>query len=66
MKKYQTVAGDFWDLICYKQLGLTRWLEKIINANRDKVATFRFKAGAELNLPDVNSAKVATLPPWRR
>ena len=66
MRKYQTVAGDVWDLICYKQLGSTRWLEKLINVNRDKAATFVFKAGVELNLPDVSSPKVAALPPWRR
>lgn len=66
MKTYQTVMGDVWDLICYKQLGSTRWLEKFINVNRDKAATFVFRAGVTLNLPDVTTTKVATLPPWRR
>lgn len=66
MKKYQSVMGDLWDLVCYKQLGSTRWLEKFINENRDKVATFVFRAGVTLNVPDVNSTRVASLPPWRK
>ena len=66
MKKYRTVSGDLWDLISYQQMGDCRHVEKLINANRDKVSTFIFKAGVELNIPEVVTTKVASLPPWRR
>lgn len=66
MKKYRTVSGDLWDLISYQQMGDCRHMEKLINANRDKVATFVFKAGVELNIPEVVTTQVTKLPPWRR
>ena len=66
MKKYRTVSGDMWDLISYQQLGDCKHVETLINANRDKVSTFVFKAGVELNIPEVVNTKVAQLPPWRR
>lgn len=66
MKKYRTVSGDLWDLISYQQMGDCRHMEKLINANRDKAATFVFKAGAELNIPEVVTTQVTKLPPWRR
>lgn len=66
MKKYRTVSGDLWDLISYQQMGDCRHVEKLINANRDKVSTFVFKAGVELNIPEVVTTQVASLPPWRR
>ena len=66
MKKYRTVSGDLWDLISYQQMGDCNHMEKLINANRDKISTFIFKAGVKLNIPEVVNTKVAQLPPWRR
>lgn len=66
MKKYRTVSGDLWDVISYQQMGDCRHVEKLINANRDKVSTFVFKSGVELNIPEVVKTQVAKLPPWRR
>lgn len=66
MKKYRTVSGDLWDLISYQQLGDCKHMETLINANRDKVSTFIFKAGVELNIPEVVTTQVAKLPPWRQ
>ena len=66
MKTYRTIAGDMWDAIAFKKLGSCKWTEKLINANREHIETFIFKAGVELKLPEVETVKVATLPPWRR
>lgn len=66
MKKYRTVSGDLWDLISYQQMGDCKHMETLINANRDKVSTFIFKAGVEIDIPEVVTTKVASLPPWRR
>ena len=66
MKKYNTVSGDVWDWVAYKKLGNCLHMEKLINANREMVSTFVFKAGEELTLPEIDTTKVAKLPPWRR
>lgn len=66
MKKYFTKAGDQFDLIAYQQLGSCLYTEKIINANRNHIETFIFKAGVELNIPDVETEQVTRLPPWRK
>lgn len=65
-KTYRTVAGDVWDMIAHKALGSTRHTERLINANRDKIETFIFKAGVELTLPQIETTQVTRLPPWRR
>lgn len=66
MKIYRTKSGDMWDGIAFQQLGSCKWTERLIDANRDKIETFIFKAGVELKLPDVSTVHVASLPPWRR
>ena len=66
MKKYFTKAGDQFDLIAFQQLGSCRYTEKLINENREHVETFIFNAGVELNIPDVESAQITRLPPWRK
>lgn len=62
---YTTCTGDCWDWIAYKTLGSCRHTEKLINANREHVATVIFKAGIKLELPDVSNERKTTLPPWR-
>lgn len=64
-KTYTTRAGDMWDLIAYQQLGSCRHSEKLIDANRQHVATTVFKAGVELTLPNVTNERRVALPPWR-
>lgn len=66
MKRYVTKAGDMWDLISYQQMGSCRHVEALINANREHLQTLVFKAGVELNIPEVETVKQTTLPPWRR
>lgn len=66
MKRYVTKAGDMWDLISYQQMGSCRHVETLINANREHLQTLVFKAGVELNIPEVETVKQTTLPPWRR
>lgn len=66
MKTYVTKAGDLWDWIAYRQMGSTRFTEKLINANRKHIETFIFKAGVELIIPEVDTAILTRLPPWRR
>lgn len=65
---YTTVDGDQWDLIAWKVLGSCNYVESLIDANRDHVSTFVFKAGVELTVPDIEeeTKTAVNLPPWRR
>lgn len=65
MVKYQTKVGDVWDRIAYEQLGSCKYVDKLIDANRDKIETFIFGAGEELTIPKVDKSVKAVLPPWR-
>ncbi|MBR1645188.1 MAG: tail protein X [Selenomonadaceae bacterium] len=62
---YTTVAGDTFDSAAFKALGSCRWTEKLINKNRQFVDTVIFKAGVELELPDISNERQIKMPPWR-
>lgn len=67
MHKYTTVSGDTWDLIAFRQLGSCQYTELLINANRNHIDKFIFRAGTELIIPDIEEEqKKISLPPWRR
>lgn len=65
--QYITKAGDTFDLIAFQQLGSERYVERLINANRQHVSTVIFRAGVELTLPEIEQEqRVSRLPPWRK
>lgn len=68
MQIYKTRAGDTFDLICYEQLGSSKYLGELLKANPDKLQTFVFSANEELNLPEISTETVTTnlLPAWYR
>ncbi|MBQ3435332.1 MAG: phage tail protein [Selenomonadaceae bacterium] len=61
---YVTKSGDMFDLVAFRQLGSCDYTEKLLNVNRTKLRTLKFKAGEKLNLPDVSQDKISKLPPW--
>ena len=61
---YVTKSGDMFDLVAYRQLGSCDYTEKLLNVNRTKLRTLKFKAGEKLNLPDISQEKISKLPPW--
>ena len=64
---YKTIAGDCWDLIAYKTLGSCKYMDALIDANRNFLRTFIFSAGVELTIPEIEQKKsVINLPAWRR
>ena len=63
---YKTIAGDMWDFIAYKTLGSEKFTELLINANRQYLGTFIFRAGIELIIPEIEEETAVDLPPWRR
>ena len=64
---YTTKQGDLWDLIAYQQLGSCKFVDRLIDANRQHVLTVIFRAGVELTLPEIEQEqRTASLPPWRK
>ena len=66
MKKYTTQSGDCFDSIAFKFYGDSRFVEDLMNANRQYIKTFIFSAGVELNIPDVSHETKIKTPPWKR
>lgn len=66
MRKYKTKSGDMWDWIAFSEMGSCNHVERLINANREHIETFIFRAGVVLTIPDVETKRAVKLPPWRR
>ena len=66
MKKYYTQSGDCFDSIAFKFYGDSRFVEDLMNANRQYIKTFIFSAGVELNIPDVDKTTKTKTPPWKK
>ncbi len=65
-KTYTTVQGDMWDKIAFSQLGNSKYLDLLINANRKYREYYIFPAGIELTLPAVPVSVSSSAPPWKR
>lgn len=64
---YVTKSGDSFDLIAHQQMGSCKYTQALIDSNRQYVQTYLFKAGVELNIPDITKElKVKRVPPWRK
>lgn len=67
MKTYQTIQGDTWDLIAYKELGSTDYTDRLIRTNLEYRELLFFPAGVTLRLPEITEpAAGSNLPPWKR
>ena len=66
MKTARTIAGDFWDLLSFRQYGSEFYEDQLIEANPDLHLVVRFDAGKTINVPEVEPMPIAGLPPWRQ
>jgi len=67
MKEYETKLGDTFESISYYELGSHKYIEELINANREHMGTFIFRSGIPLKIPDISTSDISkTLPPWRQ
>ena len=63
--KYLTKLNDTFDLIAYEIYGECRYTGEILKANPEKLETFIFSAGEEINLPEIEvKAATSKLPSW--
>ena len=65
-KTYNTVQGDRWDSVAYKQLGSCAYAPNLMAANPQHLGYFVFPAGIVLTLPDTETQTSSTLPPWKK
>lgn len=65
---YTTVSGDTWDIISFKNYGDEHFVSELIDQNWQHRNTFTFKAGVQINLPQITTQQQqsANLPPWSR
>lgn len=66
MSKYTTVSGDMWDMIALKLMGSESYTSNLIEANPEHINTVVFSAGIELVIPEIKTAKLNSLPAWKR
>ena len=66
MATYTTKQGDMWDAIVYTQLGSVSYTDKLMNLNQQYREYYTFPAGVVLQLPEISSDLVSTMPPWKQ
>lgn len=66
MATYTTKQGDMWDAIAYTQLGSVSYTDKLMNLNQRYREYYTFPAGVVLQLPEISSDLVSTMPPWKQ
>ena len=66
MRKYTTVQSDMWDGIARKVYGHERYMNTLLNANKEYHDIWVFPSDIVLNCPDVEVARPNRLPPWRK
>ena len=66
MNKYITVQGDMWDSIAKKVYGDERYMNLLLQQNRDYRDYVIFHADIALQCPNVNMKKSRRMPPWKK
>ena len=64
-RTYTTQSGDTFDGIAKKMYGDELRADVIIRANLEHVTTFKFDAGVQLSIPDIEVQEEGMLPPWK-
>lgn len=64
---YTTITGDMWDMISAKVYGTAAHARELLKANPDKLETYVFGPGEEIQVPEIYEKKVKTSQlPWKR
>lgn len=66
MATYTTKQGDMWDAIAHHQLGDVSYTDKLMNINQQYREYYTFPAGIVLQLPEVSTDVIDTMPPWKQ
>ena len=66
MATYTTKQGDMWDAIAHTQLGDVSYTDKLMNLNQQYREYYTFPAGVVLQLPEVSTDLIDTMPPWKQ
>lgn len=63
---YITTQGDMWDYVAYKAMGSQRYTDLLINANPQYKDVAVLPGNIKLVIPDVDTPRPSSLPPWKR
>lgn len=66
LSTYTTKQGDTWDMVCYKVYGNAYVMHQLMAANPLYRKCLVFSANVILNIPEIATPLVKTLPPWKR
>lgn len=66
MRKITTNQGDTWDIVSWREYGTEKKIAELIEANPEHRMTVIFPADVTLSIPEVETARDAPAPPWRR
>lgn len=66
MATYTTKQGDMWDAVAHTQLGDVSYTDKLMNLNQQHREYYTFPAGIVLQLPEVSTDLIDTMPPWKQ
>lgn len=67
IKTYRTKSGDMWDTISLNTFGDVKYTDKIMSANPKYIGIYRFPAGVEINIPDLDITNTSDdMPPWKK
>lgn len=66
MATYTTKQGDMWDAIAHTQLGDVSYTDKLMNLNQQYREYYTFPAGIVLQLPEISTDLIDTMPPWKQ
>ena len=66
MATMRAVAGDTFDLLAYAAYGDERRTAQLMEANPQYIGRLPFHGGEVLEVPEIEDAPPATLPPWKR
>ena len=64
---YVTKQGDMFDSISKSELGDEKYTDLLIKANIDHRNVYKFPAGVELTIPEIEETETDDdLPPWKQ
>ena len=63
---HKTKQGEMWDTISIAEYGTPHKVAELINANPQYADVLIFEEGINLNIPELETETISSLPPWKQ
>lgn len=63
---HKTKQGEMWDIISIAEYGTPHKVAELINANPEYSDVLIFDEGITLNIPELETESISSLPPWKQ